>query len=236
MFPRADEYCMRCGHCVAVCPTDSIVHREMPLEQCPRIDPEMEVSFDQVTQLIKGRRSVREFQDKPVPRELIENIIDVARYAPTGHNAQGVRWLIIDVPEELKALTAIGVDWFRSMTEGDSPWALEAQAILRIHELGLNIFLRNAPMVVVTYAEKDNHISEADCIIAMSYFDLVAKAAGLGCCWNGYFYRSAQTFQPMVDAIALPEGFTPYAAVGVGYPRFPYNRIPVRKSPDIIWH
>ena len=235
-FPGADQFCMRCGHCVGVCPTGSIIHQEMPLEQCPPIDKKNEVSFQQVSQLIKSRRSIREFQDKPVPREEIERIIDVARYSPTGHNGQEVQWLVIDDSEEIKKLTAIGVDWFRSMAEGNSPWALEMQGILRMHEIGLNIFLRNAPAIVVTYAEKNNPIAATDCAIALSYFDLAAKAAGLGCYWNGYFYFSAQTFAPMVKAVALPEGFTPYAALCVGYPQFKYKRIPPRKPARILYH
>jgi len=235
-YPGADQFCMRCGHCVGVCPTGSLIHQEMPLEQCPPIDKKLEPSFEQVCQLIKSRRSIREFQDKPVPREVIEKAIDVARYAPTGHNAQEVRWLVIDNREEIKKLTAIGVEWFRSMSKDNTPWAMEMQGILRMHEIGLNIFLRDAPAVVITYAEKNNPIAATDCAIALSYFDLAAKAAGLGCYWNGYFYISAQNFPPMVKAIALPEGFTPYAALCAGYPKFKYQRIPPRKPTRILYH
>jgi nitroreductase/Pyruvate/2-oxoacid:ferredoxin oxidoreductase delta subunit len=235
LFPKADEFCMRCGHCVAVCPTGAITHKEMPLEQSPRIDKKLEPSFEQVAQLIKSRRSIREFQDKPVPRDVIERVIDVARYSPTGHNGQEVQWLVIDDKEKIRELTAIGVDWFRSMAEGNSPWAIEMQGIIRMHEMGLNIFLRNAPAIVVTYAEKNNPIAATDCAIALSYFDLAAKAAGLGCYWNGYFYFSAHTFAPMVKAVALPEGFTPYAALCVGYPQFKYQRIPPRKLARITY-
>jgi nitroreductase/Pyruvate/2-oxoacid:ferredoxin oxidoreductase delta subunit len=234
-FPGADQFCIRCGHCVGICPTDSIVHQEMPLEKCPPIVKKNEPSFAQVAQLIKSRRSIREFQDKPVPREEIERIIDIARYAPTGGNMQEVQWLIIDDKEELTKLTAIGVEWFRSQTDGDTPWALQMKGILRLHEIGINIFLRNAPAVVVTYAEKNNPIAATDCAIALSYFDLAAKAAGLGCYWNGYFYFSAQNFAPMVKAFALPEGFTPYAALCVGYPMFKYKRIPPRKPARITY-
>jgi nitroreductase/Pyruvate/2-oxoacid:ferredoxin oxidoreductase delta subunit len=235
-YPGADQFCMRCGHCVGVCPTGSIIHQEMPLEKCPPIVKKNEPSFGQVSQLIKSRRSIREFQDRPVPRKEIERIIDIARYSPTGHNAQEVQWLVIDDREELKKITAIGVDWFRSMSKGDTPWAMEMQGIVRMQEMGLNIFLRNAPAVVITFAEKNNPLASTDCAIALSYFDLAAKAAGLGCYWNGYLYFSAQTFEPMVKAVALPEGFTPYAALCVGYPMFKYQRIPPRKPARIMYH
>jgi nitroreductase/Pyruvate/2-oxoacid:ferredoxin oxidoreductase delta subunit len=233
--PGTDQFCMRCGHCVGICPTDSITHKEMPLEQCPLIDNKLDVTFEQVSQFIKSRRSVRNFQDKAVPRQEIERIIDVARFSPTGHNLQEVQWLVIDDPEELRRLTAIGVDWFRSMAEGNAPWALEMQGILKMHEMGINIFLRNAPAVVVTFAEENNPITAMDSVIALSYFDLTAKSAGLGCCWNGYFQMAAKSFPAMKKAVALPEGFTVYGAMMVGYPRYEYRRIPARKAARIIY-
>ena len=235
LFPGADNVCIRCGHCVGICPTDSVVHKEIPLEQCLPIDTKLHASPEQVSQLIKSRRSIREFQEKPVPRDIIERVIDVARYAPTGGNMQDVQWLVIDDTEELKKLTATGIDWFRSMADGDTEWAQRVQGILRMHEIGLNIFLRNAPAVVVTFAQKDNPIAATDCVIALSYFDLAAKVAGLGCYWNGYFYMSAQAFPPMVEAVGLPEGYTPYAALGVGYPKYKYQRIPARKPARITY-
>ena len=64
-----------------------------------------------------------------------------------------------------------------------------------------------------------------DCAISLSYFDLAAKGAGLGGYWNGYFFICAQSFAPMIEAIALPEGCMPYAAL-CRVSRFNYQRIP----------
>lgn len=80
------DMCSRCGHCVAICPTGSLIHQDMPLDQCPSIDKKQTVSFQQCIHHIKSRRSIREFLDKPVPGELIEQIIETARYAPTACN------------------------------------------------------------------------------------------------------------------------------------------------------
>jgi nitroreductase/Pyruvate/2-oxoacid:ferredoxin oxidoreductase delta subunit len=233
--PGTDAFCMRCGHCVAACPTGALIHKEMPLEQCPPIDKTLGISFKQISQHIRGRRSIREFQDRPVPRKEIERIIDVARFSPTGHNMQEVQWLVIDDKEKLSELTAIGVEWFRSMAEGNTPWALEMQGIIKMHEMGMNIFLRNAPALVCAFAETNSPIAAIDGAIAISYFDLAAVADGLGCCWNGYFQMSSQVFPPMVKALALPKGFKIYGAVMVGYPKFKYQRIPPRKPARIIY-
>ena len=78
-------------------------------------------------------------------------------------------------------------------------------------------------------------MSATDCAIALSYFDLAAKTAGLGCCWAGFFYMSAGSYPDMIKAVALPEGFMPYGALMVGYPKYKYTRIPARKPARIIY-
>jgi nitroreductase/Pyruvate/2-oxoacid:ferredoxin oxidoreductase delta subunit len=233
LFPGAQKFCMRCGHCVAVCPTGSLTHLEMPPEACLTIDPNLAVTYPQVSQLIKSRRSIREFQDKPVPVEWIEQIIETARYAPTGHNLQEVRWLVSAGREANQRLTEIGLEWCRSLAGGESPRAVEMQGILRMQSLGVNLFLRDAPALVVAFAEQNNPIAPTDCAIALSSFDLAANSAGLGCFWNGYFTACAQSFPPMAAALAIPEGCMPYGALCVGFPSFKYRRIPPRKPAAI---
>jgi len=110
---RADEFCLRCGHCVGVCPTGSLSHQDIPVEQCPSIEDSLKISLDQCAQLIRSRRSIRKYQDKSVPREEIVRLVDIARYAPTGHNAQEVQWLVIDDKEKLLRFEEIGLDWMR---------------------------------------------------------------------------------------------------------------------------
>jgi nitroreductase/Pyruvate/2-oxoacid:ferredoxin oxidoreductase delta subunit len=231
--PGTDEFCMRCGHCVGLCPTGALVHKEMP--DTPPIEKAQEVSFKQVAQLIKSRRSVREFQDKAVPKEEIERIIDVARYAPTGHNMQEVRWLVINDVAYVRKLSAIGADWLRFIMKNNAQMAEIFKGIIEQLDAGIDEFLHEAPAVVAAYAGKNNSMHATDCAIALGYFDLAAKSAGLGCCWAGFFYMAAGSYPPMMEAIGLPEGFTPYGALMVGYPEYKYHRIPARKPASIIY-
>jgi nitroreductase/NAD-dependent dihydropyrimidine dehydrogenase PreA subunit len=233
--PGTDEFCIRCGHCVGICPTGSLTHKEMPREQTPVIKKSLVISFAQCAQLIKSRRSIREFKDKDVPREEIERIIDVARYAPTGHNFQEVRWLVINDRVYMRKLAAIGTDWLRFMVASSKQFATLFGRITQALDAGIDVFIHNAPAAVIVYAEKNNTIAATDCAIALGYFDLAAKSAGLGCCWGGFFYISAGSYPPMIEAVALPEGFAPYGALMVGYPKYKYVRIPARKAARIIY-
>ena len=233
--PGTDEYCMRCGHCVGLCPSGSLTHREMPAVQTPFIEKSLEISFEQCAQLIKSRRSIREFQDKPVPGEEIERVIDVARYAPTGHNMQEVQWLVINDREKMRQLSAIGADWLRFIMKNNPGMAAMFEGVIKQLDAGEDVFLRNAPAVATAFAEKNNPIAATDCAIALGYFDLAANTARLGCCWAGFFYMAAGSHPAMVAAVGLPEGFTPYGALMVGYPKYKYQRIPTRKPASIIY-
>ena len=74
---------------------------------------------------IKERRSVRRFADKPVPRELITEIVEIARYAPSWKNTQTARYIVVDDPEKkaqlLELLSALRVRRYFKQPESDFP-------------------------------------------------------------------------------------------------------------------
>ena len=232
-LPGTDEFCLRCGHCVGICPTGSLTHKEMP--EAPLMKKKLEISFEQCAQLVKGRRSIREFKDKEVPKEEIERIIDVARYSPTGHNMQEVQWLVINDRAYMRRLAVIGADWLRFIMKNNAQMAALFAGLVEKLDAGIDEFFHDAPAAILAYAGKNNPMHATDCAIALGYFDLAAKSAGLGCCWAGFFYMAAGSYPPMMEAIALPEGFAPYGALMVGYPRYKYHRIPARRSARIIY-
>ncbi len=234
---KADELCIRCGHCVAVCPSGSLNHRDMAVAYCAPIQKELLISSGQCAQFLKSRRSIRTYKQKPVSREVLENLLDVARYAPTGHNTQGVKWLVIADKSELHRLAGIVVDWMRFMLEKMPEMALGMHMDTTVEhwEQGDDVILRGAPTVVIAYGEQDNRMAPASCTIGLTYLELAATGMGLGCCWAGYFNAAASTFPQMKDALALPDGHQSFGAMMVGYPKLQYQRIPQRQSPNITW-
>ena len=233
----AEELCIRCGHCVAACPTGCLSHREIPVEQCPPIEKGLLLSAEHCEHFLRSRRSIRVYKDKPVSREDISRLIEVARYAPSAHNAQCAQWLVLDNGDELQKLSGIVVDWMRWIL-GNMPEVgllFHMDRAVQGWEGGMNVILRNAPVVIVTHAEKDNWAASSTCTIAMAYLELAAPSMGLGCCWAGYFTAAATTFPPMQEALSLPEGHECFGSLMVGYPKFSYHRLPERKPPPITW-
>lgn len=68
MVKGGENLCLRCGHCVAVCPHGALSHQHVPLEECPSINKKLMLNEQQTVQFLRSRRSVRVFQDKPVKK------------------------------------------------------------------------------------------------------------------------------------------------------------------------
>ena len=233
----AEKLCIRCGHCVAVCKTGSLLHAEMPLTECPDIQPELSLSAEQCEQFLRGRRSIRNYRDKAVPRETLQKLIETARFAPTGHNTQTVEWLVLSDRDELNKLIRGVGQWMGWMLENMPEVALtyHLDNALRRMEEGEDVVLRGAPVLVVAHAPKDDQVSLTSCTIALTHLELAATGMDLGGCWAGYFNAAASTFPPLRQALGLPEGHQCFGAMMIGYPQFRYHRIPKRKTPLITW-
>jgi len=240
-YPRpvegAEELCIRCGHCVTICPTASLTHRDMPVEQCPPVDRGLLPGPEQCEHLFRARRSIRTYKEETPDPDQIQRLIEIARYAPTGHNCQCVEWTVLGDGQELQHLAGLVVDWMRWML-ANMPQAAQAMHMDKTigrWEAGDDVIFRGAPMLILAHAKKDLPPAPAACTIAAAYLELAASTMGLGACWAGYFMAASDSYQPLQEALPLPEGNKCFAAMMVGHPRYRYQRLPLRKAPSITW-
>lgn len=234
---HADELCIRCGHCVTVCPTSSLSHREMASDQCLPVQKELLLSEAQCEQFLRNRRSIRVYKDKPVSKEDLQRLIEIARYAPSGHNTQTAEWLVLANKDDLQKYSGIIVDWLRWMVANMPEFAasMHMEDTITGAEKDMNVILRDAPVVIVAHAHQDDLLASTTGTIALTYLELAATGMGLGCCWAGFFNAASTTFPAMMEALSLPEGHKSLGAMMVGYPKFRYQRLPMRNTPKIIW-
>ncbi|MGE4559931.1 MAG: nitroreductase family protein [Desulfobulbus sp.] len=233
----AEKCCIRCGHCVAVCPTGSFHHRDMDPAQCPPVHAEWQLSPDQCEHFLRARRSIRVYKKQPVDRDTLRQLIEMARYAPTGINSQGVRWLVIDNRKTLDHLAGLVIDWMRWMEQEMPEMAgtLHTDRVIRRWQGGIDGILRGAPALVITHAETTNRMAPTSCTLALSYLELAATGLGLGTCWAGYFNAAVNAYAPLRQALPLAEGQQCFGAMMVGYPGLRYQRLPTRNQPEITW-
>jgi len=186
---------------------------------------------------MKSRRSVRAYRGQPVPRETLERLIDIARYAPSGHNSQPVRWLVIQDSREVTRLAVIVVDWMRMSISRDLQVAelLHFDFLVADWDRGVDRIMRGAPHAILAHAPADHPTAPQAATIALSHVELAAYALGLGACWAGFLQACAAFHPPMKAALGLPDGHVSLGAMMIGYPEHRFARIPVRKEAKVTW-
>ncbi len=236
-LPLAERICLRCGHCVAVCPTGAFSLESMPSDGCEPVARDLLPGLDQYGALVRARRSVRVYRSQPVERETVARLIDVARYAPTAKNSQQVGWLVVLSAGEVRRLAGLAVEWMQHLIGKRDPRARAygMTGVVRAWEAGSDAVLRGAPALVLTHAPAKYAGALIDSTIALTTLELAAAAAGLGACWAGFFMLAAADWPPILDALDLPEGETPTGALMLGYPKLRYRRIPTRNPARITW-
>lgn len=168
---------------------------------------------------IHGRRSVRSYDPRPVPRELIENVIVDAAQAPPPFLGQ-VPWAfnVIEGVERIAAYGARAMNYARDhRPEGARDW---------LDRPGFKIFW-DAPVVIIISGPV------GDCCRAGQNLMLSAYARGLGTCWVGSPMLWLST--PEVRAeLNIPSMLTPVAVLCLGYPAAAPQTL-VREAPAIVW-
>ncbi len=235
---EAEERCIRCGHCVAVCPHGAFSLSDMRPGDCPPVNKGQLPDIEQTEHFLRSRRSIRTYLDREVEREKLARLIDIARYAPTGTNSQQVKWLVINSREGVKDLAGKVIDLIKHMIREKHPMAdsYRLPLFVKAWDEGTDRISRGAPSLVIVHAPAEYALARVDCAIALTFLDLAAPSLGLGTCWAGFFMLAVSQWPPVKQALALPEGNDCFGAMMIGYPKYTYRRLPLRKEPDIAWH
>ena len=231
------SYCIACGHCVAVCPTGAFKLYWLGPDQCPAIAKDVLLTAGQAEQFLRSRRSIRTFKDKPIEREKLEKLLEMACYAPSAKNSQPWHWTVVENPTEVHRLAGLVIDYMRGfIAEKPKLAALFSYTrVVAAWDKGLERVCRGAPHLIVAHADKNWGFGAEDTALALSYLELYAPVLGLGTCWAGYFYSAVNAYPPLFEALRLPAKHKAFGAMMVGYPKFRYQRLVPRKPPKVSW-
>ena len=166
-------------------------------------------------ELLKTRRSIREFQAKKVPLELVKEIINNACMAPSSGNGQPWRFIVVNDRNKIRELSDESKKNLLFLIEKDPASPLKKyEDALRNQDF--NVFY-NAPCLVYIGGAKEVRSLWVDCALAACYFMFSAAARGLGTCWVdlGSQIRSPE----ILKQIGLPEEFQIVAPMALGYPK-----------------
>lgn len=222
----ANATCIGCGHCAAICPHGALQNNRLPMQDFLPA-PKARADFAPTVALMKARRSVREFKDKPVDRALLEELLDVARFAPTAKNTQQIGYIVTLDPARTKALAGAIAAWMLPMP------GMERYAGL--HAAGQDFVMRGAPHVIIALADAGSDWALTDAGIALSYLELAAAAHGLGVCWAGIVHRALAKNPEFAASVGLPAGKEVAGALMIGHPKYRYSLVPPRNPAPVNW-
>lgn len=162
----------------------------------------------ELTEAIRERQSIRDYEDRPVPEEKLGKVLEAARLAPSASNRQ--RWKFIVVRE-----------------------AKRRQELARA--AGGQTHLARAPVVIAAVATMPDYVMRCgvpayavDLAIAIDHMTLAAVDEGLGTCWIGAFSQEEAR-----NILEVPEDYRIVTLLPLGFPR-QTGREKVRKSLDEI--
>jgi nitroreductase/NAD-dependent dihydropyrimidine dehydrogenase PreA subunit len=237
IVPGGNVSCLRCGHCVAICPHGALSHQEVPLESCLPLQKEHVITTDQAIQFLRSRRSIRFFKDKPLEKDTLKRLIEIGRYAPTGSNSQLVEWTVFTNKEKIQEMAGLVIDWVKGILEKDPQpaFAPYLPTIAAAWDMGFDAVLRNAPGLILASAPKEAGNGLVDVTLALSYLELAAPSFGLGTCWAGILYGAMRSHPPIRKMLGLADNVPFYYPMMIGYSKPRYYRLPERKAPKIVW-
>ncbi|MDR1310918.1 MAG: nitroreductase family protein [Burkholderiaceae bacterium] len=230
------DKCIACGHCVAVCPRAALDNNKAPRKNQPA-DTGTPFSEADSAWYLRARRTVRWYQKKPVARGKITRWLDIARFAPTASNTQGIVWLIIDNPLTIQSVARAVIAWEQSeVANNPNPFPIfEAQ--LDRYGRGEDSILFGAPCLIVALSVYSSQKrARENAVLSMMYAQLHAPSLGLGTCWAGVLEACVGAgWQPLLDVLNLPPDHTFCGAMVVGYPNYRYHNLTDREPLALIW-
>lgn len=249
------SWCNRCSHCVAVCPTGAVVNEGLSGDPArliakDRLDPAA------YREIVMTRRSVRWYQPGPLPREELQDLLDLARYSPTASNTMDVGYIVITDRDQIKKIgekvfhlvVRIGshlekpwgrlLFWFYQHVSGNRNLGLYLERLALYEEWtknGRNLITHNAPALVILHGPEHERFARENCAIAATNLVNYAHAKGLGTCYIGFLVMALSKSKKFRAGLGVPPGRQGYMVLTLGRPVHQYRNTPIRPEAPVSW-
>jgi nitroreductase len=181
------------------------------------------------SELLVKRRSVRDYEEREVPLELISEIISDAVKAPNAGNMQLWRFVIVNKKEWLKKISdSCKQAILKDISENPNSGFKGYEATIKNEQY--NVFYNAPSLVYIVGSEKAATLSVDSGLLA-AYFMLLASSKGLGTC---FVAQGGELKDPEIrNELGIPENYRIYAPIILGYPKT-IPQMPDRKPPKIL--
>ena len=238
--------CIACGHCMMVCPEDaiSVSGRGIAKQDLTAMPAASErTGADALAALMKSRRSVRHFQDKPVEAGLVNQVVEMAETAPMGIPPWDIGCVTVIGREHVQAIADEIVTGYQGFLTIFRPWLLKllrpflgtakyeifthfirplAETYVANHKIGCDKLFYNAPALLIFHHSP--YAEALDAAIACTYAMLAAESLGLGSTIIGGASPILQRNKKLCTTLGIPSGNTPSIALILGYPAIKFRK------------
>lgn len=183
-------------------------------------------------EFIKSRRSTRKFKSDMIPEELLDQVIEAGRYAPSGGNSQSTHFLVVQNKNVLDELANLAKEEFAKMEIDEHTYKSLAHSITASKN-GNYVFHYNCPSLIITANQKEYGNNIADCSCALENMMLMANALDLGSVWINQlrWLNENPVLLAKMRELGMAEDERVYGALAVGYPDTE-DGLPIRKPLD----
>lgn len=259
--PARASLCAQCGHCMAVCPSESIVVGDFSYQRdFFAFDRSGDaVDYPAFFGLAATRRAVRRFQDKPVPRELLEQVVAAVALAPMSFPPHKTAVTVLSNRAAIAEMVPHIVKFYEKLVAAmNNPLIRfiirrsakpEDFATLACHLMpkltewlpamkassGRDEITRDAPAMLLFHAERTAANHTQDALISLTYGLLAAHSLGLGATVSGMVPPAINGTPALRTMLHLPADHEVVAGMILGYPRYRYQRGIRRALAGVTW-
>lgn len=168
--------------------------------------------MNEVIKTILERRAVRKYEDKPVSREDLEQIVQCGQYAATAMGIQPWHFTVVTDRKVLDKLSDANKAIMLADPNTPAP-------VLESIQNGVFDTYRGAPCAILVSGDSAVRYAEADCANAVENMAIAAKSLGLDSCYLASYQvcLNGANGGPLKAELGIPEGYTPNFALSIGY-------------------
>ncbi|MBN1108344.1 MAG: nitroreductase family protein [Bacteroidales bacterium] len=256
--PERVQLCVSCGQCMAACPESAIqvdgLDYSRDFSDLPEND-DADVHFDK---LIRSRRSVRSFKDKPVPRDKLEQIVSAVTFSPPSFPPIKTALVVVQDKQMIRESLPYMVDLYDKLLKGlkhpvakffikkeVGPYRMRTiqNHIIPMFSIKLpfmkdgteDSITRNAPAMILFHADRNSENYRTDIYIALAYALLKAHSLGLGATAIDLIPPAIEKSPRLKILFRIPDQNEVVAAMILGYPKYKYRRAINRQLSSVTW-
>lgn len=228
------DKCIRCGHCVAICPHDCMDNPLSPKQEPVRTP----LPVKQAVHFLRTARSIRYYKQELVPRETLAQLLNIGRYPQTGENAQGISYLVVNGREKLHEINELYCRIAQDIPESFPGYKEVKHTVWLQQHYGYDALFYDCSQLILAISDKDLRSWQKNAYFSLTFIALLAPSMGLGTCWLGLLEFLAchpdymELFAQLVD---LPKGKRICGCMLVGYPAVHFRRLVERNPLEIEW-